>query len=82
MGQEKMEIRIASEGLDLANAYALFREYADSLQISLCFQGFAAELAGLPGQYAPPRGRLFLAWNQGEAVGCVALRPSQTRLAR
>jgi N-acetylglutamate synthase-like GNAT family acetyltransferase len=29
----------------------------------------------VPGQYAPPRGRLLLASKNGQAVGCVALRP-------
>lgn len=53
----------------------LFQEYADWLRIDLCFQGFAEELAGLPGLYAPPRGRLFLASAEAEPVGCVALRP-------
>lgn len=54
---------------------ALFREYADGLGVDLCFQGFEAELAGLPGRYAPPDGRLLLAWDvAGHAVGCVALR--------
>jgi ribosomal protein S18 acetylase RimI-like enzyme len=54
---------------------ALWREYAAGLGVDLCFQDFEAELAGLPGRYAPPRGRLLLAWADGEAVGCVALRP-------
>jgi putative acetyltransferase len=41
----------------------------------MSYQGFAAELAGLPGAYAPPRGRLLLALDAGGEAGCVALRP-------
>jgi putative acetyltransferase len=51
----------------------LFLEYARSLAFSLCFQGFDQELAGLPGDYASPQGRLLLAEHQGEPAGCVAL---------
>lgn len=54
----------------------LFLEYAQSLGFSLCFQGFDKELAELPGDYAPPRGRLILARRQGDAAGCAALHPS------
>jgi ribosomal protein S18 acetylase RimI-like enzyme len=54
---------------------ALFREYAAGLGVDLCFQNFEAELAGLPGAYAPPAGRLLVAEVDGEPVGCVALRP-------
>lgn len=54
---------------------ALFREYADGLGIDLCFQNFEAELAGLPGDYAPPQGGLLLAWVDGELAGCGAFRP-------
>lgn len=58
---------------DLPEVRALFLEYASSLGFSLCFQGFDQELAGLPGDYAPPRGRLLLARAGGEPAGCVAL---------
>ena len=51
----------------------LFLEYAQSLGFSLCFQGFDQELAGLPGDYAPPAGRLLLAMQEDDASGCVAL---------
>jgi len=60
---------------ELAEVRALFREYADALGVDLGFQGFEAELAGLPGDYAPPRGRLLIAREGGRAVGCAALRP-------
>jgi len=54
-------------------ARALFLEYAKSIGFSLCFQNFDAELAALPGDYAPPRGRLLLAECGGLLAGCGAL---------
>lgn len=60
----------------LADAARLFRAYAESLPIDLGYQGFEAELAALPGKYAPPAGALLIARAPaGEAIGCVALRP-------
>jgi putative acetyltransferase len=53
----------------------IFREYADTLGIDLCFQGFDAELAELPGAYAAPGGQLLLAWVDDEVAGCAAMRP-------
>ena len=61
------------EALDAARA--LFREYAVALGVGLCFQGFEAELAALPGDYSAPQGGLLLAWVDGELAGCGAFRP-------
>ena len=57
----------------IAQARELFLEYGQSLGFSLCFQNFDKELAGLPGDYAPPDGRLLLASREGQLAGCVAL---------
>lgn len=56
----------------------ILREYADGLQMDLCFQGFEAELAELPGEYGPPRGALLMALVNEEPAGCCALRPLDT----
>ncbi len=72
------DIRPARFPQDAETVRRLFRAYADSLGVSLDFQDFDIELAGLPGDYLPPAGRLLLAWQGGEAVGCVALRPLGT----
>lgn len=55
----------------------LFQEYQASLDIDLCFQDFEKELLDLPGKYAPPQGRLYVAFSDGLLAGCVALRPLQ-----
>lgn len=69
-------VRPARTAEELAAVHALFLEYAEWLGIDLEFQGFAAELAQLPGCYAPPQGELFLAFDHaGKACGCIAVRP-------
>ena len=59
----------------IEQARELFLEYASSLGFSLCFQNFDAEVRTLPGAYAAPSGRLFLAFSGGEVAGCIGLRP-------
>jgi ribosomal protein S18 acetylase RimI-like enzyme len=53
----------------------LFQEYADSLNFDLDFQEFREELEALPGKYSAPSGSILVAKENGEIVGCVAVRP-------
>ena len=66
-------LRQAESPSQIEKVRQLFLEYAQSLGFSLCFQSFDKELAGLPGDYAPPDGRLLLAEYEGQLAGCVAL---------
>src|SRR5246127_325562 len=70
----------ASTPAQIAQVRELFLEYASSLGFSLCFQNFDQELAGLPGDYSPPDGRLLLALYEGELAGCVALHKLQSEI--
>ncbi len=69
-----MQILDVTTAKQLATIRELFTEYANSIEIDLCFQSFDQELAELPGRYAPPEGRLLLAMAGEQAAGCVALR--------
>jgi ribosomal protein S18 acetylase RimI-like enzyme len=69
-----MRLIQATTSEDIQQTRQLFEEYAAWLEINLCFQNFDKELAGLPGDYAPPSGRLLLAVVGDEVTGCVALR--------
>jgi GNAT superfamily N-acetyltransferase len=59
----------------IASTRSIFREYAASLDVDLNFQGFEAELATLPGEYAAPTGQLLLAMVDDDVAGCGAFRP-------
>jgi GNAT superfamily N-acetyltransferase len=69
-----IEIRRAESDEDMIRIRELFVEYARSLGFDLCFQNFDEELAGLPGDYSPPGGRLLLALADKRLAGCVGLR--------
>lgn len=58
----------------IKQAQTLFREYEARLGLKLCFQNFEEEVAGLPGKYAAPDGRLLLAFADEKLAGCIALR--------
>ncbi len=69
-----MRLTRAETDGEVEEARTLFKEYADSTGVDLCFQDFGRELEGLPGDYAPPAGRLIVAYEGAEAAGCVAVR--------
>ena len=72
-----MKMLLAQSKLHLGIVRDLFVEYANSIETDLCFQNFKQELDGLPGNYAPPEGRLWLAVEAEEYAGCVGLRKSE-----
>ena len=71
----KLRIIADPEDPALDSVRQFFRNYAGWLGVDLSFQGFAEEMASLPGCYAPPRGRLWCAELAGKPVGCVGIRP-------
>lgn len=64
----------AGDAAAIVAVRGLFEEYWNSFGFTPCFQGFDREVAGLPGDYAPPGGRLAIALVDGEVAGCAALR--------
>ncbi|HVB08610.1 MAG TPA: GNAT family N-acetyltransferase [Candidatus Acidoferrales bacterium] len=69
-----MRIESAESPEAIGVARELFVEYSESVGVGFCFQGFTGELAQLPGEYARPWGRLFLAFDDKQVAGCGALR--------
>jgi ribosomal protein S18 acetylase RimI-like enzyme len=76
---EKVEIRHARPA-DIAAVRAMMREYIEWIALDLAFQEINAELDGLPGDYAPPRGVLLVAAGGDRYAGMIALRPFDTRI--
>jgi GNAT superfamily N-acetyltransferase len=82
-----VQVRVAEGAAEVEVARALMREYGDYLAhlaeepgraASICISGYESELARLPAPYVAP-GVLLLAWVEGEAAGCVALKPLQVK---
>ena len=69
-----LQLQFAATAEQIEQVRALFLEYQRAIGVDLCFQGFERELAKLPGDYAPPEGRLYLATVDAAPAGCVALR--------
>jgi ribosomal protein S18 acetylase RimI-like enzyme len=69
-----MEIVQASSPQEIEAARGIFREYSKWLNVDLCFQNFDGELAALPGDYSPPTGRLWLAFDGDVLAGSIAMR--------
>ena len=77
---EILQIRPATSA-DLPNVRAMLREYVEWIGLDLAFQEIDAELDGLPGDYAPPRGALFVAVEGPVYLGMIALRPIDRTIA-
>jgi ribosomal protein S18 acetylase RimI-like enzyme len=75
----RRHIRPAADA-DWPEVRAMLREYEAWVEVSLCFQGFEAEVNGLPGQYGPPRGACFVAEIAAPAPPADA-RPANSSLA-
>jgi GNAT superfamily N-acetyltransferase len=70
----KFTIRPATSA-DVPAVREMMREYVDWIALDLAFQEIDEELAGLPGEYAPPGGALFVATDGSQLVAMIGLRP-------
>lgn len=70
-----MPVEIMLAYHDIEKVRALFGEYTSTLGVDLGFQNYDDELRKLPGDYALPHGRLYIANYDGQLAGCIAFRP-------
>jgi putative acetyltransferase len=76
-----IDFRIASTVTEFDQGKTLFQEYADSLQIDLCFQDFDSELNFIDLQYNKPKGVLIIAYSKNSPIGCVGIREFEDDIA-
>ncbi|UCD62597.1 MAG: GNAT family N-acetyltransferase [Candidatus Zixiibacteriota bacterium] len=69
-----IDFKQAESKAQITTVRSLFLEYAKWLNYRTCFEGFQAEVDGLPGDYGPPDGCLLLAYYEDKPAGCVAVR--------
>ncbi len=72
--QKMFKIITVQTETEYAAASALFKEYAEWLNIDLSFQNFEEELLQLKEMYSEPTGAIFLLQQENEFIGCVAIR--------
>ena len=71
--KQMIKLQIVENEDHVAQASALFREYADTRKNDPALVGFPEEINNLPGNYAPPNGNIILAYSDGKPAGCVAV---------
>jgi putative acetyltransferase len=69
----EVAIRAVRTAEELEVARALFSEYGDMPHVEGRWPNRHADLAALPGPYAPPTGTILIAWRGDEPLGCVGL---------
>jgi putative acetyltransferase len=74
-------VREVSDERDVEHVRRLVRAHGDARATTPGVESVYADAARMPGPYAPPRGGIWLAIANGDAVGCVALRPLTSRAA-
>src|SRR6201996_9627826 len=72
--EPKITYLIAKNDIDFETGKALFQQYAQSLNVDLCFQGFDGELETIAQQYNLPAGGLYVAFYDGLPAGCAGIR--------
>ena len=78
-GGAEMDARVVTGGPDLEEIRTLLKEYAQWIAVDLAFQGFAQELAALPGDYVAPHGTLLLSMADGVSLGCIGVHTWQAK---
>ncbi|UCH14981.1 MAG: GNAT family N-acetyltransferase [Bacteroidales bacterium] len=79
----KYKFELVNDDEGFLKAKKLFMEYADAIQVDLCFQDFENELKEIDIQYSKPSGGIFIIIDNetGESVGCVGIRRFKNNIA-